>query len=358
MKFGAVILVNHMNSLSSVDYTAVTDALLSGGIFLDETVILPYNAPQQVSAALSRLETECGAVFVICDRPLLRTAREAVSAAVGRRVEEEFLFMTENTLFAVLPTGEAGAEIVKNETVPAVDRRRGRTYLRQALRAVGVPPETVQSALQKAREAAKDKLMLHVAEKYGVLSIELIYDQDTPRMTSDEVVRILATELKDYLYSLDGGEIAERLVEALKVRKMKIATAESFTGGGVGREIVRVPGASSVFYEGLNTYDSESKENRLGVSNLSLKMKGAVSDDVAYEMAAGLIKQGKVDLAVATTGFAGPESDGRLPVGLCYIAVGTKENVRVYRKQLSGDREKITETAIRLALFLAFKEIK
>ncbi len=76
-------------------------------------------------------------------------------------------------------------------------------------------------------------------------------------------------------------------------------------------------------------------------------------------MAAGLIAQGNCDVAVATTGIAGPKSDGSdKPVGLCFIAVGTKEKVRVYRYQLEGDREKITETAINLALFLTYKEIK
>lgn len=358
MKFAAVVLYNNHNSITSVDFSAVTDALLSGGVFLDETVILPYDAPAAVSGTLSRLETECDGIFVICDRALLYAAREAVSVVAGEPFEEEYLLSAQNCLYAVLPTGERGAEIVRSETVPAVNRKRGRMYCREIIRTICVPPELMQSALAHAREAAQGRLTLHMSEKNGNGRIELIYDQETPKMTSDEVVRILATELKEYIYSFNDEGIAERLVEALKVRRMHLSTAESFTGGGVGRAIVRVPGASSVFYEGLNTYDSGSKEERLGVSNFTLKTKSAVSDETAYEMAAGLIGQGHCDIAIATTGYAGPQSDDRRPVGLCYLAIGTKENVRVYRRQLVGDREKITETAIQLALFLAFKEIK
>ena len=76
-------------------------------------------------------------------------------------------------------------------------------------------------------------------------------------------------------------------------------------------------------------------------------------------MAAGLIADGHCDLAVATTGIAGPQSDGtEKPVGLCYIAVGTREQVRVFRYRLNGDRDTITNTAVNLALFLAYREIK
>ena len=84
----------------------------------------------------------------------------------------------------------------------------------------------------------------------------------------------------------------------------------------------------------------------------------AVSDETAYEMAAGLLKEGHCDLAIATTGIAGPDADGtNKPVGLCFLAVGTKERVRVFRFQLPGDRETVTRTAINYALFLAYKEI-
>ena len=157
---------------------------------------------------------------------------------------------------------------------------------------------------------------------------------------------------------MEYDSLAERFVAALKLHNLHVSTAESFTAGGVGREIVRVPGASAGFYEGITAYDNKAKHERLGVSEFTLMDKGAVSDETAYEMAAGLLKQGHCDVAIATTGIAGPDADGtNKPVGLCYIAVGTREKVRVFRFRLSGDRETVTRTAINLALFLAYKEI-
>ena len=89
------------------------------------------------------------------------------------------------------------------------------------------------------------------------------------------------------------------------------------------------------------------------------KSSGAVSDDAVYEMALGLINTGKCDLAIATTGIAGPKSDGtQKPVGLCYIGIGMRERIFVYKFQLAGDRRTVTETAINHALFLAYKQIK
>ncbi len=353
----AIVLFNNHSGISSVDFTAVTDALLSGGVFLDETVLLPYDAPSALPSAIARLSAEHKCILVICDRPLIGAAKEAVSAAAEAPFTESLL-KTDGKLYAVLPAGGEGVKLAASETIPEIDAFRGKRYRREVIRTVGVPPEKLRDAVLKATRAAEDKLTIHTSERYGCGRIEIIYDELTPKMTADEVIRILATELSDYIYSMQDDELAARLVEALKVRRMKLATAESFTGGGVGREIVKVPGASAVFYEGMNTYDSASKEARLGVSHFTLQTKGAVSDEVAYEMAAGLIRQGNCDISIATTGFAGPETDGKLPAGLCYLAVGTKENVRVYRKQLTGDRETVTETAIRLALFYAFRAIK
>ena len=75
-------------------------------------------------------------------------------------------------------------------------------------------------------------------------------------------------------------------------------------------------------------------------------------------MAAGLLRGGNCELAIATTGLAGPRADGtNKPVGLCFLAAGTNERVRVFRFQLTGDRETITRTAINYALFLAYKQI-
>ena len=122
--------------------------------------------------------------------------------------------------------------------------------------------------------------------------MEILYDSSAPKMLADGVLRLFAEGLGDAVYALDDTPLEKRLVQLLKLRGKKISVAESFTGGGVGRRIVSVPGASEVYFEGLNTYDERAKIKRLGVSEYTLRTVGAVSDETAYEMAAGLIASG------------------------------------------------------------------
>ena len=356
MKYAAIVLRNTKNPLSSVDYSPVHDALLSGGVFLDELVFLSYDAPSETAAAISRLSLECDGVFLICDSVLVPSAQHTVANVAGGSFEGDVL-ETKRCLYAVLCDGENGATAAE-ELLARIDSRRNNSYLRVVMKMACVPSERLEKALRLAREAARDLLYIHAAERYGVLRVEVIYDTKTPKMIADETVRILASELGEYIYALEDISLAERLYSALKLRRMHVSTAESFTAGGVGRAIVQVAGASEIFYEGINAYDSKAKKDRLNVSEYTLMKKGAVSEETAYEMAAGLIKQGNCDLAIATTGNAGPAPSGNAPVGLCFIAIATKDRVRVFRFRLSGSRETVTETAVNLALFLAYREIK
>lgn len=360
MKYAVIVLTNNKNPLGSVDFQRVTDAFLSGGVFLDETVILPYDAPSVISGHISRLSRECDGLFLVCDSALLSSAREAVEAYSGAGTPfEGALKETKDCIYGVIPAGEEGARTVSADVVPRIDRRRNQRYCRMVLGAAAVPDEKLRKAISAAERAGEGKLFLHASEKYGLTRIEVVYDRDTPKMIADEVMRVLVLELRGHLYAVEDKTLPERLVDALKLRRMKISTAESFTAGGVGGAIVSVAGASAVFYEGINAYDSAAKCERLGVRETTIKQRGAVSDETAYEMAAGLLMQGHCDIAVATTGVAGPDSDERgMPKGLCYIAVGTKERIRVFRYDLLGDREMVTKTAINFALFHAYEEIK
>lgn len=357
MKYAAVVLRNIKNPVGSVDYVPVCDALLSGGVFLDEIALLPYEDAEALSATLSRLLVDCGGVFLICDKPLLRGAFGAFEA-MGATFAGNFARINETgKLVGVFPAGEEGANAVRAGQA-TIDAHRENSYLRVVIRAMSVPPELLTAAIAQAEAASQGKLDLHVREKNGDLRVEIIYDRNTPKMIADEVVRILATGLRGYVYAMDDVSVQERLVEALTLHRRKIATAESFTGGAIGRAIVSVAGASRVFYEGLNTYDSKAKAERLGVSEYTLMSKGAVSEETAYEMAAGLLAQGHCDVAIASTGNAGPTAERNTPVGLCFLAIATKERVQTYRLHFEGDRNRVIDTAVNLALFLAYKEVK
>ncbi len=357
MKFAAAVLRNITISQSSVRYGEVVDALLSGGIILEEVILLPYDDPGRVLSSLERMKGEFDGIFLICDRVLLPVAREALSAAASRNFADGYVFRTENKLFSVLPTGKNGVKICREQAIPAVDSMRGQSFFSIVIRTVRAPSSKILSAVSRAEEEAEGKLSIELSEEYGVGRIEIVYRRDTPKVLTDEVVRILADALEEYIYAMEDVSPAERLFETLKLHRQRISTAESFTGGGVGSAIVAIPGASKVFYEGINAYDEKSKMRRLGVTDYTLKNKGAVSSETAFEMAEGLLKEG-CDVAISTTGIAGPDTDlSGAPVGKCFIGVGVKDKIKVYEYNLSGDRETITKTAINLALFSAYKEI-
>ena len=358
MKYAVIVLANKQNPLSAVDFESVTSAFLSGGVFLDEVLILPYDAPSALNAHIVRLSRECDGIFLVCDGALVTSAREAVTSFAGGAFEGA-IKETQDHIFGVIPSGKEGADTVNAEIVPRIDRRRNQRFCRIVLGVAAAPSERVKSALSLAEKAAEGRLLLHASGKYGLTKIEVIYNRETPKMIANEVVRLLASELREYLYTVGGDSLQQRLVDSLKLHRMKISTAESFTAGGVGGAIVSVPGASAVFYEGINAYNERAKCERLSVTPSTIQERGAASDETAYEMAAGLLLQGNCDLAIATTGIAGPDSDSSgAPKGMCYLAVGTKKRIRVYRHDILGDRETVTKTAINFALFHAYEEIE
>ena len=145
--------------------------------------------------------------------------------------------------------------------------------------------------------------------------------------------------------------VAEKLVELLKAQGLTCATAESCTGGGVGSAITAVPGSSAVFAGGVISYSNEVKAEVLGVSRDDLARVGAVSGEVAAQMAEGARRLLKTDMAVSLTGIAGPDGGTETkPVGLVWFGLATPQGVRTEKAIFSGDRAQVRSQAIVHAL--------
>lgn len=144
---------------------------------------------------------------------------------------------------------------------------------------------------------------------------------------------------------------AGKLVEALRARSMTCATAESCTGGGVGFAITDVPGSSDVFLGGVVSYSNDVKAGVLGVSRETLASVGAVSSEVACQMAAGVRKLVSSDLAVSLTGIAGPGGgSAEKPVGLVWFGLASASGVTTESRVFCGDRAQVRAAAIEHAL--------
>lgn len=158
------------------------------------------------------------------------------------------------------------------------------------------------------------------------------------------VINEIKNRLDGFVYGVDYTCIEEAVIEKLKEKHIKVATAESCTGGLIAKRITDVPGASEVFDCGIISYANEIKHRVLGVSEDDLNKYGAVSEPVARQMAQGALKVSGADIAVSVTGIAGPDSDStNKPVGLVYIGLADRDNVwvrelRTSRKDRSYNR--------------------
>ena len=155
--------------------------------------------------------------------------------------------------------------------------------------------------------------------------------------------------------------LAEQLGEHLKANRLIIATAESCTGGWIGETITAIPGSSAWFDRGFITYSNAAKIQMLGVNPETLRDYGAVSAQVASEMAAGALLHSDANLVVAVTGVAGPGGGtSATPVGTVFIAWQQREGeLSVEKNCFFGERQQIRAQTVMTAIkgFFRFKSI-
>jgi nicotinamide-nucleotide amidase len=150
-------------------------------------------------------------------------------------------------------------------------------------------------------------------------------------------------------------KLATAVVGELTSAGQAVATAESCTGGWIAKTITDVSGSSAVFGYGVVSYSNGAKESILGVRNATLEKDGAVSEAVVEEMAKGILRLSGADIAVATSGIAGPDggTDDK-PVGTVWFAwavrAGKAVRVETSCQQFSGDRELVRELTVAHAL--------
>lgn len=142
-----------------------------------------------------------------------------------------------------------------------------------------------------------------------------------------------------------------RLVKLLLEKDLQITCAESCTGGMIASRLVNVPGVSEILMESYVTYSNEAKHRLLGVEQEALSKYGAVSQQVAFQMAEGAARAAGADAAIAVTGIAGPGGGtAQKPVGLVYIGTYLCGNIRVTENHFLGERYEIRRQAAEAAL--------
>jgi nicotinamide-nucleotide amidase len=160
----------------------------------------------------------------------------------------------------------------------------------------------------------------------------------------------LRSRVEAYAYGEDDTDLAAVVLDRCRALNLKLAVAESCTGGMLGERITNIPGSSDVFLGGVIAYHNDVKKTLLGVRAEDLERYGAVSEEVALQMAAGVRKRTGADVGVSVTGIAGPGGGTpEKPVGLVWIAIEFSD-AKARRFHVVGDRAEIRQRAAQAAL--------
>lgn len=183
---------------------------------------------------------------------------------------------------------------------------------------------------------------------------------------NEDVEALVNTKAKElyaliphYIYGEDEEKLEEKVGEILREKKLTLATGESCTGGYLAHMITSVAGSSDYFKGSVISYTNEIKEQLLDVSPDLLKEKGAVSEDVVMEMASNIRTKFNVDIAISTSGYAGPEGgDEVFPVGSIWIAIASEKGVNTKLLRFGNKRLNNIKVSSIVCLGRLLKEIQ
>ena len=151
------------------------------------------------------------------------------------------------------------------------------------------------------------------------------------------VMERVCARLGEYVYGIDIECVEERVIQLLRERSLRFAAAESCTGGELAKRFTDIPGASAAFLGGVVTYTNAAKTALLGIDPALIEEKGAVSREVAVEMAERVRRLTGADIGVGVTGLAGPDGDGVHPVGTVFVSMAVEGQTFVKELRL-GER--------------------
>jgi nicotinamide-nucleotide amidase len=249
--------------------------------------------------------------------------------------------------------------ILVEELLPAIRARAESesVVLSRTLRTTGIAESAIADLLGPnfLGQPGTELGSLPLAYLPGAMGVDLRVtakgmSRDRAAALLKEAMVKLRTKVGSYAYGEDDTDLAAVVLQQLRADKLTLAVAESCTGGMMGERITAIPGSSDVFLGGIIAYHNDIKVKALGVSAEDLTRYGAVSEEVALQMAKGVREKLEAAIGVSITGIAGPAGGtAEKPVGLVWVAVHAAEP-RARRFHLIGDRTEIRQRAAQAAL--------
>ena len=240
-----------------------------------------------------------------------------------------------------------------NYAMPYLEKRSNTRLFSKELRIFGMGESDVTYRLRDIIEGQTNPTIAPYVKMCEVtlrITAKCATDAEGARLVEGMAGEV-RERLGDVIFSEDGESLSAVCMRLLIEKGMTVAAAESCTGGLLASAFVDNPGSSKAFLEGCVTYSNEAKLRRLGVKEETLMRFGAVREECAREMAEGMRTSSGADVALATTGVAGPDGGtDEKPVGTVYIALASAEGTRVVKRSFFGGRERVRYTAMLHAL--------
>lgn len=239
------------------------------------------------------------------------------------------------------------------------------TLISKNIRIFGIGEAQVEQDLYDLMVKGKNPTIAPYAKDGEVLLRVSAYANSTQEANSllEPIIEEIHSKIGNFIYGIDVKTLEEVVVQKLTEQGIKIATAESCTGGFIAKRITDIPNSSAVFECGVCAYSNAIKTQILEVPTSLLNEFGAVSEQVALAMAQGIRKLTKADIGISSTGIAGPDGGTKeKPVGLVYVAICADHYHKVLKLTLNptkkADREKIRYLSASHALHLVLDYLK
>lgn len=268
------------------------------------------------------------------------------------------IIMAENGKHVVLMPGPPGELIpmFERSIMPYLAGLTSGVIYSQTVKICGVGESKAESMVEDIVDAQKNPTIATYA-KTGEVHLRVTataQDEKEAKKLVKPVVKELKGRFGNHVYTTDNEVTLEKaVVDLLTANKLTACTVESCTGGMLSARLINVPGVSEVFKSGYVTYSNKSKRRLLGIKKNLLVKHGAVSEQIAREMAKTAAALARTDVSVSTTGIAGPDGGTpEKPVGLVYIGCNVCGRITVKECHFHGSREKIRESTVSAALSL------
>lgn len=301
-------------------------------------------------------------------RPMTdNNAKQALVPTCGKALENDmgtapgiYIGKDDKHVFLLPGPPREMSHLFETHVGPMIAKEKNQVIHSKYIKIFGMGESSVEDKLLPLIEKQSNPTIATYAKR-GEIEVRVTAGADT--LDSAEsllkpVVDEICALFDSYVFSTDGGSLAEVVGRKLIDKGLTISMAESCTGGLLAGALTDVAGISATLESGYVTYSNQAKMDLLGVSEKTLNEHGAVSRETALEMVAGLRKKSGSDICISITGIAGPGGGSESkPLGLVYIGVGLGDEFEAHKFNFHGDRDRVRAYSVLSALDLIRKKL-